>query len=209
MDMQILAWVAAVLVFSSFFMQTIVPLRTLAIASNIVFICYALLGVRYGVFDKVLPILVLHVCLLPLNIVRLRQVKATIHKYREFSSEVPSLDILIPYMTHVSASKGDVLFAMGDVADDVYLIRKGRVLFPEVGKTAIIGEFFGEVGVFSEHRRRTTSAICENDIELLKISGDKVIELFYQDARFALVIVRALSRYLSAAPLAGPSPIVS
>jgi hypothetical protein len=48
MDMQVFAWIAAVLVFSSFFMQTIVPLRTLAIASNIVFICYSLLGVAGG-----------------------------------------------------------------------------------------------------------------------------------------------------------------
>ena len=113
------------------------------------------------------------------------------------------MDILIPYMTHISVSKGDVLFTKGDVADQVYLIRSGQVLFPEVGKTAKAGDFFGEVGVFSEHRRRTTSAICEEDIDLLKISGDKVIELFYQDARFALVIVRALSRYLSVTPIAG------
>jgi hypothetical protein len=37
-------WIAAVLVFSSFFMKTMIPLRIVAIASNAAFICYALLG---------------------------------------------------------------------------------------------------------------------------------------------------------------------
>ena len=69
MEMQIVAWLAAGLVFMSFFMKTIVPLRTMAIASNIVFICYALMGIHFGVFDKVLPIFVLHVALLPLNLI--------------------------------------------------------------------------------------------------------------------------------------------
>ena len=64
------AWLAAALVFASFFMKTIVPLRTMAIASNLAFIAYALLGWGQGVFDKVLPILVLHGALLPLNLWR-------------------------------------------------------------------------------------------------------------------------------------------
>ena len=76
--MVLTAWFAAVLVFASFFMKTSVPLRALAIASNLVFIGYGLLGLRYGVFDKVMPILVLHISLLPLNIVRLLQVTRTI-----------------------------------------------------------------------------------------------------------------------------------
>ena len=38
------AWLAAFLVFSSFFMKTIVPLRIIAVVSNAAFIVYALLG---------------------------------------------------------------------------------------------------------------------------------------------------------------------
>ena len=69
----ITAWIAAVLVFSSFFMKTMIPLRIVAIVSNIAFITYALLGITYGIFDRVYPILVLHASLLPLNLLRLRQ----------------------------------------------------------------------------------------------------------------------------------------
>ena len=71
----IAAWLAALLVFSSFFMKTMIPLRVIAIASNIAFVTYALLGLKYGIFGRVYPILVLHASLLRLNVLRLREIK--------------------------------------------------------------------------------------------------------------------------------------
>jgi CRP/FNR family transcriptional regulator, cyclic AMP receptor protein len=75
MEMEIAAWVASGFVFTTFFMKTMVALRIVAIASNIAFIAYALLGLRYGIFEKVLPIFVLHSMLLPLNVLRLCETK--------------------------------------------------------------------------------------------------------------------------------------
>ena len=75
MAMEIAAWLASALVFTTFFMKTMVGLRIVAITSNVAFIAYALLGVPSGIFDKVLPILVLHSLLLPLNLMRLREMK--------------------------------------------------------------------------------------------------------------------------------------
>ena len=54
MEMLIAAWVASGLVFTSFFTKTIVPLRRIAIVSNVAFIVYALMGINFGIFDKVL-----------------------------------------------------------------------------------------------------------------------------------------------------------
>jgi hypothetical protein len=51
----IAAWVAALLVFSSFFMKTMILLRVVAITSNAAFITYAMLGLRYGIFGRVYP----------------------------------------------------------------------------------------------------------------------------------------------------------
>ena len=56
----------SVLVFASFWMKSTVPLRLVALASNVVFIAYA-----YSAW--LIPILVLHCALLPLNLVRLWQ----------------------------------------------------------------------------------------------------------------------------------------
>jgi CRP-like cAMP-binding protein len=55
---------------------------------------------------------------------------------------------------------------------------------------------FGEIGVFAENPIRTSSAICTEDCEMYRISGEKVIELFYQEPRFGFFIVKALSQYL-------------
>jgi len=197
MDMQIIAWIAAGLVFTSFFMKTIVPLRSVAIASNVVFIGYGLLGLRYGIFDKVLPILILHVSLLPLNLLRLREVKRTIREVKSVSRAHASLDFLVPYMTSERFRKGEWLFRKGDQADRLYLLRSGRVDLVELEKVVPPGAVFGEVGVFSESEVRTSSARCTEDCELFSITGDKAVELFYQDPRFGFYIVRALARYVA------------
>lgn len=195
MDMQIMAWLAAALVFSSFFMKTIVPLRALGIGSNIVFISYALLGIHYGIFDKVLPILVLHVALLPLNIVRLKQITDTIRSVRTMKQGDSSYDFLIPFMDRRSYPAGTVLFNKGDPADLVYVLERGQILLPDVDKLLAPGEMFGEVAIFTEGAKRTATAVCKGDCGVYCIKGEKMLELFYQDQRFAFQIARALSSY--------------
>jgi hypothetical protein len=63
-----LGFCAAVTVLASFCMTTIFTLRTFAIASNILFICYGLLGHIY-------PVFFLHVALLPINLVKLHRLQ--------------------------------------------------------------------------------------------------------------------------------------
>lgn len=57
-------YVASILVFGTFYMKQILPLRLTAIASNVAFITYAWL-------NDLTPILMLHGALLPLNLLRL------------------------------------------------------------------------------------------------------------------------------------------
>ncbi len=193
--MAFVAWLAAGLVFASFFMKTIVPLRTLALASNVAFIVYALLGLHYGIFDKVLPILVLHCALLPLNMLRLREVTGNIKAIRSLQSAHGAHDFLIPYMSPVRCAAGTVVFRKGDPASDVYLQRRGRLRVVEFDKLLPEGELFGEVAIFSADAQRTATAVCEQDCELFRLSGEKLLELFYQDQRFAFQIARRLARY--------------
>jgi len=62
----LLGYAAASLVLVTFYVRSIRTLRTIAIASNLMFIAYA-------VAAKVPPVLVLHALLLPLNAWRLRE----------------------------------------------------------------------------------------------------------------------------------------
>ena len=61
-------YVASILVFGTFYMKRMMPLRVTAIASNLAFISYAW---AYGLT----PILLLHGALLPLNIIRLVELR--------------------------------------------------------------------------------------------------------------------------------------
>lgn len=74
--MQTVDWLGvlgSILVFSTFWMTSTIRLRIMALASNLVFIAYA--------FSALLvPILVLHCALLPLNLIRLWQ------RHRELQS---------------------------------------------------------------------------------------------------------------------------
>lgn len=197
MEMLIAAWVAAGLVFASFFMKTIVPLRKVAIAGNIAFIVYALMGINFAIFDKVLPILVLHAALLILNIMRLREVQNTIRSVTAMTREHASLDALIPYMKRESVRRGELLFRKGALADRLYVLKRGRIKLVEFDKILEAGAVFGEVGIFSENEIRTSSAVSEDDSELYSLTSEKAVELFYQDPRFGFYIVRALARYVS------------
>ena len=62
----VLGYAAAALVLLAFSLQSLIALRTVAIASNLMFIAYAL-GAHLP------PVLVLHAVLLPVNLFRLRQ----------------------------------------------------------------------------------------------------------------------------------------
>src|SRR5262249_61600877 len=104
------------------------PLRVVAIGSNVAFISYALLGFRYGIFGRVYPILVLHSCLLPLNVVRLSQIKRLVAVVQSATDE-DVLRALLPYMRSELHAEGTILFRQGDPADRLYLVQSGAVLF--------------------------------------------------------------------------------
>jgi CRP/FNR family cyclic AMP-dependent transcriptional regulator len=186
------AWVAASLVFSSFFMKTMIPLRIAAIVSNLAFISYALLGLVYGVFGRVYPILVLHSCLLPLNVLRLHQLRRLIAAVQQASDE-GVLQSLIPYMNTEQHPKGTVLFRQGDPAERLYLIEEGRIQFPEIHKHIGAGEVFGEVGLFAPQGVRALTAVCEQPCRLATISREKVLELYYQNPKFGFFLIRLVS----------------
>jgi CRP/FNR family cyclic AMP-dependent transcriptional regulator len=188
----IAAWFAALLVFSSFFMKTMIPLRVVAIASNVAFVTYALLGLRYGIFGRVYPILVLHASLLPLNVLRLREIKRLMDAVNK-ASKSETLEYLIPYMRSERHSRGETLFRKGDVADKLYLIDEGSILMPELGKRLSEGAVFGEVGLFAPQSIRSLSAVCEEDCRLHAITKDKVLELYYQNPRFGFFLIRMVS----------------
>lgn len=125
---ELAGYLASVLVFLTFCMKTLIPLRIMAIASNVVFIIYA-------VGAGLVPVLLLHACLLPLNILRTCEQIRIYRRVRQVADGGPDVQNLIPFMHLRRSPAGEVLFRKGDAAQDIYYISKGRINIPEIGKT--------------------------------------------------------------------------
>lgn len=65
-DYEPLGYIASSLVLTTFWMRRMMPLRAIALASNVAFIAYGLLA-------GIMPVLLLHALLLPLNLFRMVQ----------------------------------------------------------------------------------------------------------------------------------------
>ena len=195
----IAGWIASELVLYTFFMKTILPLRLVAIASNVAFMTYGLLGLAYGDFGRLYPIFVLHACLLPLNVVRLVELRRVVAAVRDAGGE-QVVRALAPYLSVETHQADETLFRRGEAADRLYLVQQGTVAIPEAGVALSTGDVFGEVGLFAPHGRRVAGAVCATDCRLLTLSGPKLLELCYQDAKLAISLARLLAGYVYVEP---------
>jgi len=182
-------YVASALVFLAFYMKTMIPLRVVGILSNIAFM-------TYGFGGRLYPVLVLHAILLPLNCVRLLQMRGLIRKVRAASRGDLSMEWLVPMMRRRRCAKGEVLFRRGDPAKELYLLFSGSVRLLDLGVELGPGKMLGEVGIFAPTHQRMDTAICETEVELGVMATDKVLELYHQDRRFGFFLIRLVSQRL-------------
>ena len=193
----VLGLFAGALVLATFYLKTMIPLRVVAIASNVAF-------ASYGVLAGAIPIVVLHCLLLPLNALRLYQMRVLIRRVKQAARGDLSLDMMVPYMNLRTLPAGTRLFSRGDFADQVFLVMKGRVRIE--GKGALIkpGQLVGEMGLFTAAQRRTDGAICDTDVELASIGEDRVWELFYQNPEFGAYLLRLVMQRAATSPVTRP-----
>ena len=182
---EVIGYVASVLVFCTFYMKTMIPLRVVGILSNVAFMTYAAGG-------RIHPVLILHAILLPLNCVRLIQMQTLIKKVRDAAKGDCSMEWLIPYMQSRTLEKG-VLFRKGDAADEMYMLLKGSIRLKDVGVTIHPGTVIGEIGIFAPSRQRTDTAICESDVEVATISNDRVRQLYHQNPKFGFYLINLVT----------------
>ena len=174
---EIAGYIASILVASTFYMKTMLPLRILAIGSNVAFI-------TYGYFGHLYPVLILHLFLFPLNIIRLRQIKQLAKDVREAANGELSLEWLTPYMSKTSYTKGTNIFTKVEPADKMLYIHDGIIRITDISalvQTKFLerGAVLGEMGIFAPDRKRTAKAIAEEDTVVYSIEEDKIIQLYY------------------------------
>ena len=186
---EISGYVAAGLVFMTFYMKTMVPLRIIGICSNCAFITYGYLGALY-------PVLILHLILLPLNGLRLREMLQLAKQVREAAHGDPNMDWLKPFTStrHVKAS--EVVFHKGDVAGNMFVVLFGRFRLVETGIEIVSGHVVGEFALLTPEHSRTQTLECVEAGILLQISYGQIEQLFFQNPKFGFYFLQLITRRL-------------
>lgn len=186
---EIAGYLAAVLVFMTFYMKTMIPLRAVGICSNCIFIIYAYLGGLH-------PIFILHLILLPLNGLRLREMLRLTEEVRGATQGDLNMDWLKPFTSAHRFKRGQVLFRKGDVADAMCFVVSGQYRLVELGKEVLPGQIVGELGLLAPDQLRTQTLSCIEDGEVLQITYEQVKQLCYQNPQFGFYFLQLASRRL-------------
>ena len=174
---------ASLFIVASASSKTMIPLRSLAIAANCVLIVF------FAATHAWMPLL-LQAFALPLNGWRLYQMVVLVRNVREAIRGKPSLDWLKPFMSERQFRKGDLLFAKGETADEMFYTMSGRYVLVEPGIEIEPGHLVGELAMLAPDNRRTATLECIEAGNVLSITYEQVEELYYQNPTFGFYFLR-------------------
>jgi len=184
-----LALVGAIFYVATLMMRTIVPLRVIGIISIAFFIAY-------GVVAGAVSTFLLYLLSLPINVIRLRQMLSLVKKARTSAQGDLSMDWLRPYMTPRKYRKGDVLFRKGDVGNEMFLTVTGKFLVSEINVEVPPGRIMGELGFVAPKNRRTQTVKCIESGDVLTITYETLLELYFQNPEFGYYLLSLTSERL-------------
>lgn len=184
---EFVGYLASALVFATFYMKTLTPMRVVAIASNIAFIGYGYLG-------EMLPILVLHSVLLPLNIWRLQRMWPKAKRVRRVTEDDFRLGRILPGTAYRHFAPGETIFRKGDPTRELLLITAGSVRLTELQIEVGEGAIIGEIGVFSQNKTRTVTAVALTTVDAVAIAEDRVIAVYDDNRELGFNLVALITR---------------
>lgn len=193
---QTLASLAAVagvgLVIAGAFVRTMLPLRWLAVGSNIGLLLYGALHPS--------PItLAIAGLLLPINVYRAVEVTRLTRRVARAQADADLAGLwLKPYMKPRRLKAGQTLFRKGDQANRLYMLIDGDMELVEIGQRLEPGRIFGEIALFSPSGLRTHTVRCAGPCSVLEIHESTVKQLYYQNPAFAFHLIEMIAGRLSA-----------
>jgi CRP/FNR family transcriptional regulator, cyclic AMP receptor protein len=186
---EILGFIGGGLTVVTLAMRTMVPLRVVAIASNI-------FQISFGALAGVAPMLIQHSILLPLNAYRLYEQMRLVEKVRKATVEDLSMNWLMPYMTKRRVEAGEVLFHKGQAADEMFIVISGRLRLSESALDVLPGSVVGELGLLAPNQQRTQTLECVENSEIMQIGYDRIKSVYFQNPTFGFYFLRLTSARL-------------
>jgi hypothetical protein len=167
-------------------MRTMVPLRVFGIIS-------ALFFMSYGAFAGAISTFLMYLLLLPINSWRLYQMRSLVKRARIAAQGDLSMDWLKPFMNRRAYRQGDVLFRKGQPATEMYLTVTGKFLVTEIGIELPPGRLMGELGFITPNNKRTQTVECIESGEVLTITYDRLLEIYFENPEFGYYFLRLTS----------------
>jgi uncharacterized protein (DUF697 family)/CRP-like cAMP-binding protein len=169
--------------------RTMVPLRIFGIVSALFFMAFGLLAHDVKTF-------LLYLLLMPINVIRLYQMHNLVKKAQSAVQGDTSMEWLKPFMTQRKYRQGDLLFNKGDVAYEMFLTVAGKFLVVEIGVELPPGRLMGELGFLTPNNRRTATVKCTEAGQVLTITYEKLLELYFQNPEFGYYFLVLTSQRL-------------
>jgi CRP-like cAMP-binding protein len=183
------ALIGAIFFVATLLMQTMVPLRVANMVGCMFFVAFGLLSGNAATF-------LLYLLLLPINAVRLRQMLNLIKKARTATESDTSMEWLRPFMTERKYRRGDRLFRRDDAATEMFVTVTGKFLVREIDVELPPGQIMGELGFLTPNNRRTATVECIEDGQVLTITYEKLLEIYFQNPQFGYYFLVLTSQRL-------------
>ena len=185
----VLGLLGTALLLASFLVKSMLPLRALALASNVCFI-------GWGYLEWVWPTLALNSVILPLNAWHIWNIRKLTQEIARATEDSPVSQWLLPHMRRRTFKAGEILFHRGDAADDLIYLASGELRMAEIGERVGPGELIGEIGLFSPAKKRTQTLVCETEGEFYTMTGEMIFRLYYQNPKLGFYLMRLVAERL-------------
>ena len=183
------ALIGAIFFVATFLTHTMVPLRVANMIGCVFFAGYGALAGNITTF-------LLYLLMVPINALRLRQMLILVKKARSATQGDASMEWLKPFMTERKYRKGDVLMKKGDAADEMFLTVTGKFLVTDFGIELPPGQLMGELGFLTPNNKRTATVECTEDAQVLTITYEKLLEIYFQNPQFGYYFLVLTSQRL-------------
>jgi CRP/FNR family transcriptional regulator, cyclic AMP receptor protein len=176
-------FIGAGLTLASYSMKSMLPLRLVALASNVFFVVY-------GIYEAAIPSLVLYATLIPINAKKAWDIRRLVRDIERAKADSPVAEWLLPHMKLRLAKAGELLWRQGDRATEMIYVEAGQLRLVEYDELLGPGSLVGEIGLFAPDSKRTRTIVCETDCELYSLSAEGMAQLYYLNPKLGFHVMR-------------------
>ena len=181
----VLGFIGAALMFASYLMKSMLPLRLAALTAC----CFL---VAYGALKAALPTLLLYGALIPINIKKTLQIRKLVKSIENARADTPVSEWLLPHMHRRTVTANTTLWRQGDPATEMLYLESGTLRLAEYDEVLHAGSLVGEIGLFAPDNRRTLTLETVSDCVVYSLTAEEMALLYYQNPKLGFHVMRLI-----------------